>query len=238
MEVRRADQLFDILQALRVAAKPMTAATIAARLEVTVRTIYRDIADLQASRVPIEGAPGVGYVPRRGFDLPLLMFSADEVDAVAVDVRLVRRLRDPGLQVAADRVLEKVTAVLPEAHRAQVLAAPIFLSDGDAETPTGVDLSDVRMAIREKRKLRITYTDQQARQTERVVWPVAMAYYVDVTLLGAWCELRADFRHFRVERIVASALLEERFPTDNGRLMEQWFALQAAHHLQDRGQPS
>jgi predicted DNA-binding transcriptional regulator YafY len=236
--VRRADRLFDILQALRVAAKPMTAATIAERLEVTVRTIYRDIADLQASRVPIEGAPGIGYVLRRGFDLPPLMFTADEVDAIAVGARLVRRLRDPGLQDAAERVLEKVTTVLPETHRSQILAAPFFVSDGDAETPTGIDLADVRLAIRETRKLRITYTDQQARQTERIVWPVAMAYYVDVTLLGAWCELRADFRHFRVERIVSSALLEERFPTDNGRLMEQWFALQAAHHLQANGQPS
>ena len=134
-------------------------------------------------------------------------------------------------------VLEKVTAVLPEAHRAQVLAAPFFVSDGDAETPTGVDLSDVRMAIREKRKLRITYADQQAPQTEGVVWPVAMAYYVDVTLLGAWCELREDFRHFLVERIVVSTVLDEPFSTDNGKLMQRWFALQSAP-VQASGQPS
>jgi predicted DNA-binding transcriptional regulator YafY len=226
--VRRADRLFDILQALRAATKPMTASVIADRLEVTVRTIYRDIASLQASRIPIEGAPGIGYVLRRGFDLPPLMFTADEVDAIAVGALLVRRPRDPGLQVAADRVLEKVTAVLPETHRGQVLAAPFFVSDGDAETPTGVDLADLRLAIRETRKLRLTYADQHSRQTERIVWPVAMAYYVDVTLLGAWCELRGDFRHFRVERIVASALLEERFSTDNGALMQRWFALQSA----------
>ena len=100
------------------------------------------------------------------------------------------------------------------------------------------DLAEIRAAIRDSRKLYIAYADEQGRRTNRVIWPIAMAYYVDVTLLGAWCELRADFRHFRVERIVASALLEERFPTDNGRLMEQWFALQAAHHLQARGQPS
>jgi len=235
--VRRADRLFDILQALRVATKPMTAAAIAERLEVTVRTIYRDIASLQASRVPIEGAAGIGYVLQRGFDLPPLMFTADEVDAIAVGARLVRRLRDPGLQVAADRVLEKVTAVLPETHRDQVLAAPFFVSDGDAETPTGVNPGDLRLAIRETRKLRITYADQHSRQTERIVWPVAMAYYVDVTLLGAWCELRGDFRHFRVERIVTSAVLDERFSTDNGKLMQRWFALQA-ERTQAGDQPS
>jgi predicted DNA-binding transcriptional regulator YafY len=224
--VRRADRLFDIVQALRVASQPMTAAAIAARLEVTVRTVYRDIASLQASRIPIEGAPGIGYVLRRGFDLPPLMFTADEIDAIAVGARLVRRLRDPGLQDAAERLLEKITTVLPDALRPGVTAAPFFVSDGDAETPTGIDLSDLRRAIRETRKLRIAYADAQGQQSERTVWPIAMVYYVDVTLLGAWCELRHDFRHFRVERIVASALLEERFPTDNGKLMERWFALQ------------
>jgi len=107
--MRRADRLFDIIQMLRVAVQPITAAMIAERLEVTVRTVYRDIATLQARRIPIEGAPGLGYLLRRGFDLPPLMFTADEVDAIAVGARLVRRLRDPGLQSAAESVLAKVT---------------------------------------------------------------------------------------------------------------------------------
>ena len=224
--MRRADRLFDILQTLRVATKPMTAAAVAERLEVTVRTVYRDIATLQARRIPIEGAAGIGYVLRRGFDLPPLMFTDDEVDAIAVGARLVRRLRDPGLRKAADNVLAKVTTALPEALRSGVVAAPFFVSDGDAETPTGVDLSDLRRAIRETRKVRITYSDAQGRQSDRIVWPVAMAYYVDVTLLGAWCELRSDFRHFRVERIITSIMSDERFSTDGGKLMERWFALQ------------
>jgi predicted DNA-binding transcriptional regulator YafY len=212
--VRRADRLFDIIQTLRVAARPMTAATIAERLEVTVRTVYRDVATLQARRVPIEGAPGIGYVLRRGFDLPPLMFTADEVDAIAVGARLVRRLRDPGLQAAANRVLAKVTTALPEALRSGVMAAPFFVSSGDAAMPQGVDLSALRRAIRETRKVRIEYTDLQGKQSDRTVWPVAMAYYVDVTVLGAWCELRSDFRHFRVERIVTSTILDEVFPTE------------------------
>src|ERR1700690_1738049 len=124
--MRRADRLFDIIQALRVAANPMTAATIAERLEVTVRTVYRDIAALQASRIPIEGAAGIGYVLRRGFDRPPLMFTSDEIDAIAVGARLVRRLRDPGLQDAADSVLAKVATVLPDALRGGVLGAPFF----------------------------------------------------------------------------------------------------------------
>jgi predicted DNA-binding transcriptional regulator YafY len=224
--VRRADRLFDILQILRVASGPMTAAMIAERLEVVERTVYRDIASLQASRIPIEGERGIGYVLRKGFDLPPLMFTADEVDAIVVGARLVCRLRDPGLQRAADSVLAKVTTALPEALRPGVMVAPFFVSSGDAETPMGVDLADLRRAIRETRRVRIAYVDAQEKRSDRIVWPVAMAYYVDVTVLGAWCELRNDFRHFRVERIVTSTVLDETFPTDNGKLMEKWFAMQ------------
>src|SRR5947209_20465444 len=122
--MRRADRLFDIVQTLRAAGLPLTAATLADKLEVTVRTIYRDVATLQARRVPIEGAPGLGYVLRRGFDLPPLMFTADELDAIAVGARHVRRIRDPALQHAAERVLAKIATVLPDALRAQVAAAP------------------------------------------------------------------------------------------------------------------
>jgi predicted DNA-binding transcriptional regulator YafY len=225
--VRRADRLFDIIQALRLATNPTTAATLAEQLEVTVRTVYRDIAALQASRVPIEGAAGIGYVLRRGFDLPPLMFTADELDAISVGARLVRRLRDPGLQDAADSVLAKITTILPDALRRGVVAAPFYVSDGHAETPTGIDLSDVRYAIRETRKLRVTYTDARGQRSHRTIWPIAMAYYVDATLIGAWCELRQDYRHFRVERIVTSTLLDETFSTNGGKLMEGWLAQRA-----------
>src|SRR5215831_9879241 len=137
--MRRADRLFDIIQSLRTAKKPMTAAALAEELEVTVRTVYRDVATLQARRVPIEGAPGLGYVLRRGFDLPPLMFTAEEIDAIAVGARLVRRLRDPALQAAAERVLDKVTVVLPEALRANLAAPAIYVSDGSTPAPQGID---------------------------------------------------------------------------------------------------
>jgi predicted DNA-binding transcriptional regulator YafY len=227
--MRRADRLFDILQILRVAPGPLTAGSMAAQLEVTVRTIYRDVAALQAARIPIEGAPGLGYVLRRGFDMPPLMFTPDEIDAIAVGARLVRRLRDSGLQRAAESVLSKVATALPATLRADLAAAPFFVSDGSNEKPEGIALADLRHAIRESRKLRIAYRDGQGRPTGRVVLPLAMAYYVDVTLLGAWCEQRGDYRNFRVERITASCLLEERFIADRPRLLNGWFAQQGRH---------
>jgi len=223
--MRRADRLFDVIQVLRTAKKPVTAATLAEELEVTVRTIYRDVATLQARRVPIEGAPGLGYVLRKGFDLPPLMFTVDEIEAVTVGARMVQRLRDPELQAAARRVLDKVTVVLPESLRGHVADAPFYVSQGEAATPRGVDMAEVRSAIRDRRKLRIAYVDEKRRRTRRTVWPLAMAYYVDVTLVGAWCELRKDLRNFRVERIAASRVLAERFQDHNGRLLAQWLAL-------------
>jgi predicted DNA-binding transcriptional regulator YafY len=223
--MRRADRLFDIVQTLRTAGHPLTAATLADKLEVTVRTIYRDIGALQASRVPIEGAPGLGYVLRRGFDLPPLMFTADEIDAIAVGARHARRLRDPKLQQAAESVLAKIAAVVPEAWQSYLRAAPFYVSEGSAPSPSGVDLAAVREAIRTHRKMSIAYVDGERHETERTIWPIAMAYYVDVTVVAAWCELRHGFRHFRADRIRTSRLLEERFTTGGSRLLAEWLSL-------------
>lgn len=222
---RRADRLFEIIQLLRSAAGPMTAAALASRLEVTVRTVYRDIAALQGQRIPIEGAAGIGYVLRPGFDMPPLMLTVDEVEAIATGVRLLRRIRDPGLNAAAQRVLAKVAGIVPGPLGPQILSAPLYVSDGSAVAPSGIDPAVLRRAIRERRKLRVGYRDAEGRSSARVLWPVAMAYYVDATLLAAWCELRRDFRHFRVERIETADLLDERFPEDRGRLLREWLAI-------------
>lgn len=223
--MRRSDRLFDIIQRLRTASRPTTAAALAEELEVTPRTVYRDIATLQARRVPIEGAAGVGYILRKGFDLPPLMFTIDEAEAIAVGARLVQRLKDPNLQEAANAVLAKVTVVVPERLRQHIADTPVYVSPGMAAEAEGADLAQVRAAIRESRKVRIAYADEHGRRTDRVVWPIAMAYYVDVTLVGAWCELRADYRNFRVERIQSSKVLDEHFDQHGGRLFREWSAL-------------
>ncbi|HXA25669.1 MAG TPA: YafY family protein [Acetobacteraceae bacterium] len=232
--MRRADRLFDIIQRLRTARGPMTAAALAEELEVTVRTVYRDVATLQARRVPIEGAAGIGYLLRRGFDLPPLMFTTEEVEAIAVGARLVARTGDPGLQEAAESVLSKVTTVLPEAMRAQLSSAPIFVSGSGAPVAESVDLSVVRQAIRDERKLDIDYVDEKGARSRRIVWPIAVAYYVQATLVGAWCELRRDYRHFRADRITALTVLDERYPSDSGRLMAEWLALRRSER-EERG---
>lgn len=223
--MRRADRLFDIIQALRSARRPMTAAALAERLEVTCRTIYRDIATLQARRVPIEGEAGIGYVLRQGYDLPPLMLTTDEAEAVAVGVRLLRRLRDDALLTAAESVLSKLSSVVPAPLRQPLTEPRIWVSDGSTKPPTDVDLGAVREAIRSAHKLRISYLDEQGRASQRTVRPLAMVYYVDATLIAAWCELRGDYRHFRVDRVRACAPLEEDFAADAARHRAEWLAL-------------
>lgn len=220
--MRKADRLFELIQVLRAAKSPVTAASLAAALEVTVRTVYRDIAVLQARRVPIEGAPGLGYVLRRGFDLPPLMFTTDEIEAIAVGMRLLHRTGDAGLMGAAESVLSKITVALPEALRAYLSAPPFYVSARGAPSPPVADLSAIRVAIRDEHKLDIAYADEQGRRTRRTVWPFAVAYYVEATLVSAWCELRNDFRHFRTDRILALDVLDERFPVGGRTLMTQW----------------
>ncbi len=222
--MRRSDRLFDIIQRLRTAPGPTTAAALAEELEVTVRTVYRDVATLQARRVPIEGAPGIGYMLRRGFDLPPLMFTSEEIEAIAVGACLLSRTGDPGLQDAAESVLSKVTTVLPDVLRAQLAAAPFFVSGSGAPVPESADLAAVRQAIRDGRKLRLDYRDEKGIATRRTIWPIAVAYYVQATLVVAWCELRRDYRHFRADRIDAMQVLDDHYPADNGRLMAKWLA--------------
>jgi len=220
--MRRADRLFDIIQYLRTARGPVTAATLAGEFEVSVRTVYRDIAALQGRRIPIEGEPGLGYVLRRGFDLPPLMFTTDEVEAIAVGARMLQRTGDSGLQEAAESVLSKLAVVVPEALRESLAAPAVYVSTQGAPAPPVADLNAIRAAIRAERKLHIAYADEKGRRTHRTVWPIAVAYGIEATMLSAWCELRNDFRHFRADRIAAMAVLDQRLPVSGRSLMARW----------------
>jgi predicted DNA-binding transcriptional regulator YafY len=222
--MRRTTRLFEIIQVLRSAKKPMTAAAIAEKLEVTKRTIYRDVASLQAISVPIYGEAGIGYVMRSGYDLPPLMLSVEEVEAVVVALSLLGRTGDRGLKAAAKAVHGKIATVLPPDVGRAIGEVNLFASTWGASEPESIDLGIVRRAIREERKLKLDYCDDQARITERIVWPIAIIYYVEVINIAAWCELRQGFRHFRADRIRACSLLDSRFEGEGAALRRIWSA--------------
>jgi len=227
----RSNRMFEVIQVLRSARKPLTAQAIAERMEVDKRTIYRDIAALQAMRIPIEGEAGVGYVMRRGFDLPPLMFDADEVEAIVVGLALLQRTGDAGLQSAASSVGAKIAEVLPRETGRSIDAKTLHVSTWGAAMP-GIDMKAVRRAIREERKLRLGYLDGGNQPTQRIVRPIAVVYYVEVAVLAAWCELRKDFRHFRVDRIASMKTLTERFTGEGAALRQNWERTQP---LKDEG---
>lgn len=219
--MRRADRLFEIIQMLRIARGALTAAGIAEALEVTPRTVYRDMAVLQAMRVPIEGEAGIGYILRAGYDLPPLNFSVEEIEAIVVGLSLVARTGDAGLMHAAETAAGKIAIVTPGPD-GQLEAAGLHVSDWGVEPPEAVDPSVLRWAIRELRKLRLQYCDQEGDTTTRTVLPVALVYYVEVAVLAAWCELRQDFRHFRVDRMMSCTVLDDRFADRAAQLRAEW----------------
>jgi predicted DNA-binding transcriptional regulator YafY len=219
LSMRRTDRLFEIIQILRSENRVITANEIAARLEVSTRTIYRDIQTLQSMRTPIEGEAGVGYLMRQGYDLPALNFSVDEIEAIVVGLSLVAQTGDKGLQRAAQQVSHKIDTIRDRLESLQV-------SDRGALVPVAVDPDMIRRAIREEQKLDIRYRDESERDSSRQVRPLAIIYYVHAMLMVAWCELRNDFRHFRIDRMLSCAETGEFFRGEGDELRAKWKLLE------------
>jgi predicted DNA-binding transcriptional regulator YafY len=221
--MRRADRLLRLVQALRRNRRPVTAQSLAEELEVAKRTIYRDIADLQASRVPIEGEAGIGYILRPGYDLPPMMFTIEEAEAIALGLRLVRDRGDAALVKAAADVLTKISAVVPAPLGTAIQESALLVPIRPPEAADfGPNLPELRQAIRDQIKLDIAYADESGCETERTIWPLAMFFYTHVTLVCAWCELREDHRMFRSDRIRSMTLTPVRFNGRNGSLLDEF----------------
>ncbi|MCO5730926.1 YafY family protein [Rhizobium sp. SSA_523] len=220
--MRKASRLFEIIQILRIARRPVTAAQIAERLEVTVRSIYRDIAALQAMRVPIDGERGIGYLLRPGFHLPPLMFSIEETEAIVLALGLLERLGDPQLTDAASRLSDKIANAMPAPLRQPLVAGALHAWGSAMPQPESIALSAVRRAIREEEKLAIGYRDEQGRETERIIRPIALIYYSQAATIVAWCELREGIRSFRADRVTQCSETARFFRGEGDRLRQIW----------------
>jgi len=216
--MRRADRLFQLVQLVR-GRRLSTAEFIAQRLEVSVRTVYRDIVDLQAQGVPIEGEAGVGYRMKAGFDLPPLMFTQQEAQSLVASVRIAQSRLDATLAAQAETALSKILAVLPTAARVAaeslaIHAPPIAMDDATRERQ-----EQLRIAAESRNKVHLRYIDLREQITERRVRPLGCFYWSEVWTLAAWCEERADFRNFRVDRILSLQVLDERFRDEPGKTL-------------------
>jgi predicted DNA-binding transcriptional regulator YafY len=221
--MRPADRLFQIVLMLG-RGRVVTARTLAERLEVSERTIYRDIQDLAASGVPIEGEAGVGYVLRRGYQVPPLMFDEEELQALVFGADVARTWGDADMARAADSILAKVDAVLPERLRPALEIHRLVVPDTAMSERSSQMLGEVREGINRRVRVFLDYSDATDHSTERIVWPLALLYWGKTWTLGAWCELRQAFRSFRIDRIKGLNVLSSSFPDEPGKRLEDYLA--------------
>lgn len=220
--MRRAERLFQIIQILRRSTLPVTGAALAAELEVSTRTVYRDVADMMAQRVPIMGEAGLGYLLAAEYDMPPLMLTQAELEAIVLGAQWVARRGDPLLSPAAQDVLAKISAAVPT-HLRPFIEEPSTSTQPPFDDMTEVvETASLRDAIRKRVKLRLFYGASDNERTKRIVWPVLLGYSDTKRVLIAWCELRQGFRHFRTDRMQAAELLDQPIDEPRGMLLRRW----------------
>ncbi|AKV00354.1 Transcriptional regulator, DeoR family [Labilithrix luteola] len=218
----RASRLLALLQQLRRRRSPVSGPTLAKELGVSIRTLYRDIATLQEQGADIQGEPGLGYVLRPGFTLPPLMFSVDEIEALVLGSRWVAARSDARLGAAAENAVAKIRAVLPASLRDSVDAATSTVPFVEPPEPVRVDVADLRAAIRAEHKITIAYRDGGRTETRRTIWPISIGVFERVLVVAAFCELRQDYRGFRLDRIVALEPSGTRYPRKRAVMVKEF----------------
>ncbi|WP_158816854.1 YafY family protein [Methylocapsa sp. S129] len=224
--MRRTERLFQIIQILRAKRSAVTGRQLADELGISLRSLYRDMAELIAQRVPVRGEAGTGYVLDEGYDMPPLMLTPDELEAAVLGAAWVAKRGDPALVRGARDLIAKIAQSIPQALRPVLLDAtlkPISMRPIPRET---LDMASVRRAVRDRFKIAIAYRDGDGSVTSRTIWPVFIAYMEDVRIIVAWCELRQGFRHFRTDRMDAVEVAAERIPERQEALLKRWKALQ------------
>ena len=222
--MRRADRLFQIVNVLRRRRTATTATHLAERLGVSERTVYRDIRDLILAGTPIDGEAGVGYRIRPGYDLPPLMFDRDEIQALVLGARIVRQFGDPALARASDAILGKVAAIVPKDLAPLVAETRLFVPSTLSAGKSADSLALAREALIARRKLELSYAKADGAATKRTVRPLWIFFWGRTWTLAAWCELRQDFRNFRLDRIAASTMLDETFEDEAGKALRDMLA--------------
>ena len=217
----RSQRLLELIQVLRRHRQPVSGQALADELSVSLRTVYRDIQTLIGQGATIDGEAGLGFVLRPGFVLPPLMFSDEELEALVLGLRWVAQRTDASFEHAAMNALAKIAAVLPDDLRNNVEGIGL-IAVPSRDTDARQDLAPIRAAIRSEQMVVLDYADVKGEHTRRTIWPIALAFFENSRVLAAWCELRQDFRHFRIDRIIALHETGQRYPQRRRVLMKQW----------------
>ncbi|PHM65778.1 DeoR family transcriptional regulator [Xenorhabdus stockiae] len=218
----RAQRLLSLIEILRSYHFPVQGKVLAQKMNISLRTLYRDIATLQEQGAIIEGEPGVGYVLRPGFVLPPLMFTQNEIEALALGANWVAKRADPQLREAAKGVVNKIAAVIPTELKQLLESSSLLVGPAAAATQPVIDISSIRQAIRARRKVTLTYRDLKEQDSERTIWPFALGYFENISIVIGWCELRGEFRHFRSDRILSLHVEKQCYPRSRQSLLKEW----------------
>ncbi len=230
--MRRADRLFQIVQFLR-SRRVTTASWLSQVLEVSERTIYRDMQDLMVSGVPVEGEAGIGYVIRQGYDLPPLMFTQNELTALSLGASIVQSWSDAELAKAAQSVLSKIEIVLPDALKGKLDQTQLFSPMVQIPTEVASTMSGLRNAMEHRNKVILVYRRADGTGSKRVIWPLGLFFWGKVWTLGAWCESRQAFRNFRLDRIDSHIISQEHYPNKSGRTLDDMIAYEQKRQFPD-----
>lgn len=215
-------RLLDLLQDLRCRRRPVTAEALSEKLGVSARTLYRDINALRALGAEIDGEAGLGYVLKPGFTLPPLMLTSDEVEAILLGASWVAQRSDLGMESSARTAFAKILQAIPQAITEATEAPGLLVGAVRESIPTAIDPALIRKALRLEHKLKIAYADTGAAASERIIWPVAISVHEATQMLAAWCELRNDFRHFRLDRMHSAIILDAKTPRRRTDLFRAW----------------
>lgn len=218
----RAERLLQLMQVLRRHQAPVRGQVLAESLGISLRTLYRDIASLQAQGARIEGEPGLGYLLRPGFMLPPLMFTEEEIEALVLGSRWVAERADAQLADAARSATAKIAAVIPAELRRELESSSLLIGPAQDTSSQDGELAQIRRAIRRERKVALTYRDLKGDVSTRTIWPFALGFFERARVVVAWCEWRQGFRHFRTDRILGLDVLDERYPNHRRALLQAW----------------
>jgi predicted DNA-binding transcriptional regulator YafY len=222
----RTERLFTLLQILRTYRNPVSGQRLAERLNISIRTLYRDISTLQSQGAEIEGEPGLGYILKPSFFIPPLMFTQTEIEALMLGILWVSKFADAPLAKGASDVLAKITAVLPSNIRNGMNAVPLRVGPPAPISMEKEDLTALRDAIRKQQKIRITYRSQEGKESQRIIWPFTIGYFTNGRILVGWCEKQREYRHFRTDGITSMTVLEERYERPRESLFREWHSSQ------------
>lgn len=231
--MNRSQRLLQLLQLLREYHFPVTAETLAQRLDVSMRTIYRDIETLKTQGAHIAGEAGLGFQLQTGFFLPPMMWTENEIEALIIGTRWVADLPDAPLKQAAKSILAKLEAVLPDQQQRMFEQTTLYAMS--QWLPVNQDIvACIRLATRQQKKLHIHYENEAGCKVDRIIWPVTIGYFMNKMVLAAWCELRADFRHFRLDRVQQCEVMDQHYPPHKPQLFKEWRTSQCIEMTTDR----